>query len=483
MRTRALASIWFLMFFLGVLPLIISLWSIYLPIYMKVLGLLLPSIGIVIGIINVFRAENQEKRDFVITIATTLTMLLLYQIFENLFSEGSNTIHFNYWSFFYIAAYFSFLGISIKRIIIDYKYITKSSFFIGIALVSFSTVVVSPILSYFYNVLGQTFTSSEFVVLVIVLIVDFIAFAILAILLTLYLRLKYGYYWLFLAIGFAMMIFRDVSRIYSIILVGEFQPLTPDVLSFIFYSTMITGLIASYDPTFEVKTWRNIDMEREFYKQRYEEIEYLSKDLLTVTELWYHDIQNDLSVINNAMELYEETSTTNFLNMIKKRVGLMEERQKKFETPAHILDSLRIQPTDLHILDGIQRSFSGINLNLPSDPVYVKANKLLFPIVLNIVQNAFQQNSDSVQVTITVEEINNVVILKIIDNGIGVPDDLKKKIFLKNFQGNKGGTSGMGLYLAKLTLAKFGGSVSIEDNKPSGAVFIIELDRIDLKNK
>ncbi|GAH38033.1 unnamed protein product, partial [marine sediment metagenome] len=81
----------------------------------------------------------------------------------------------------------------------------------------------------------------------------------------------------------------------------------------------------------------------------------------------------------------------------------------------------------------------------------------------------------------TVEEMNNTVFLKVIDNGIGVTDDLKKKIFLKNFQGNKGGTSGMGLYLAKLTLAKFGGTISVEDNMPSGAVFIIKLEKIEYK--
>ncbi|MHA1552266.1 MAG: sensor histidine kinase, partial [Candidatus Heimdallarchaeaceae archaeon] len=168
---------------------------------------------------------------------------------------------------------------------------------------------------------------------------------------------------------------------------------------------------------------------------------------------------------------------------IKKRVGLMEERQKKFETPAHILDSLKIQPTNLNILDGIQRAFSGVDLILPVESVYVKANKLLFPIVLNVVQNAFQQNSDSVQVSITVEEMNSTVILKIIDDGIGVPDGMKDKIFLKNFQGNIGGTSGMGLYLAKLTLAKFGGRISVEDNEPSGAVFNIELERSISNNK
>ncbi len=482
LRTRVLTSIWATMFIMSVIPMIISLWGVESSIYLHILKFFLPTLGIILGILIIFLAKNKDTRIFSITITTTLIMLVIFELFDYFLNEDPTKLSANYWTFFYIAAYFSFLGISIDRIIKDYRYLTKSSFFIGIAIVSLTTVVITPILSYSYRVLGDIFTPIEFSLFVTFLVVLLISFVILSILMVLYSRMKYGYHWFFIMAGFLIMLFRDLSRIYSMTILSELQVLTPDVLNFIFYSTMITALIATFHPDFKIQSVRDIDMEREFYKQRYEEIEYLSKDLLTVTELWFHDLQNDLSVINNAMELYGETSKTNYLAMISKRVGLMEERQKKYETPAHILNSLKIQPTNLNILDGIQRAFNHVDLILPAESVYVKANKLLFPIVLNVVQNAFQQNPDSVQVIITAEEINSTVFLKIMDNGIGVSDDLKTKIFLKNFQGNKGGASGMGLYLAKLTLAKFGGSISVEDNKPSGAVFIIKLDRIDLSD-
>ncbi len=457
---------------------IIRLWGLYSYLYIYALSFFLPTVGGILGIITIFKAKNKDTRIFSIAITFSLIMLLIFEFFDYYLNENPTILTLNYWTIFHIAAYFPFLGISIDRIIKDYKYITKALFFIGIAIVSLSTVIVSPTLYYSYGKLGQHITTSELAVFVTFIIVELISFVVLIILMVLYSRMKYGYHWLFITAGFLIMLFRDLSSVYSMAIQEELQVLTPDVLNFIFYSTMITALIATFNPDFKIQSMRDIDMEREFYKQRYEEIEYLSKDLLTVTELWFHDLQNDLSVINNAMELYDETSETSFLDMINNRVGLMEERQKKFETPTHILNSLKIQPTNLNILDGIQRAFNGVNLTLPAEPVYVKANKLLFPIVLNVVQNAFQQNSDSVQVSIIVEEMNSTVILKIIDNGIGVPDGLKNQIFLKNFQGNKGGTSGMGLYLAKLTLAKFGGCISVEDNKPSGAVFNIKLERI-----
>ncbi len=468
---------------MSILPLIISLWGLHSNLYMDTLSFLLPSIGGIIGIAAIFKAEGRDKKIFSFVITFSLLMLLIFEVFDYFLNDDPTILSVNYWTIFYIASYFSFLVISIHRIIKDYKYMSKESFFVGISVVGLTTVIVSPILTYSYKEIGRSFTTLDIVFFATVLVIGFISFVILSILLLLYSKMKYSYYWLFVIIGLVIMAFRDLSRVYSMLISGELQVLTPDVLNFIFYSTMIIALIAAFDPDFKIQSMRDIYMEREFYKQRYEEIEYLSKDLLTVTELWFHDLQNDLSVINNAMELYGETSKSSFLDMINKRVGLMEERQKKFETPAHILNSLKIQPTNLNILDGIQRAFNGVSLTLPVKPVHVKANKLLFPIVLNIVQNAFQQNSDTVQVTIAVEEMNNTVFLKIIDNGIGVADDLKNKIFLKNFQGNKGGASGMGLYLAKLTLTKFGGSISVEDNMPSGAVFIIKLERIESKNE
>jgi two-component system sensor kinase len=50
---------------------------------------------------------------------------------------------------------------------------------------------------------------------------------------------------------------------------------------------------------------------------------------------------------------------------------------------------------------------------------------------------------------------------------------VKEKIFDEGFSyGERRGT-GLGLYLVKKTMERYGGSVRVEDNKPQGAVFVL----------
>lgn len=57
----------------------------------------------------------------------------------------------------------------------------------------------------------------------------------------------------------------------------------------------------------------------------------------------------------------------------------------------------------------------------------------------------------------------------------GEIDELKHKVFEKGFYHGHSGHTGLGLYIVKNTISDFGGFVYIEDNKPNGAIFIINL--------
>jgi signal transduction histidine kinase len=255
----------------------------------------------------------------------------------------------------------------------------------------------------------------------------------------------------------------------------------PNVVNFIFYSTMIVGLITLFDPDFELKTIQNIEMEREYYRTRYKELDTLSKDLITVTEFWFHDLHNDLNVINNAFELYEESSDKKFKKMFTDRLTLIEERLKRFESPASILDSLKIKPTSIMSLLDIQKAYENVNIQRPEKDIYVKANELLFPTILNIIHNSFQHSGSNTEVSVLIEEMEEKekIVISIKDDGKGIPDEMKDKVFHKNFKFGDEGASGMGLYLAKITIDKYGGKITLEDNIPKGALFKIELDKIE----
>lgn len=66
------------------------------------------------------------------------------------------------------------------------------------------------------------------------------------------------------------------------------------------------------------------------------------------------------------------------------------------------------------------------------------------------------------------------VMVEISDNGPGIRDEDKEKLFLPYFSTRKDGT-GLGLAIAHRVIQEHGGRIRVRDNKPRGTVFTIEL--------
>jgi two-component system nitrogen regulation sensor histidine kinase NtrY len=66
------------------------------------------------------------------------------------------------------------------------------------------------------------------------------------------------------------------------------------------------------------------------------------------------------------------------------------------------------------------------------------------------------------------------VVLEVIDNGPGIPDDQKGRVFDPYFTNKKGGT-GLGLAIVNSIVADHQGRIRIFDNIPSGVRFVVEI--------
>ncbi|MCF8464454.1 MAG: HAMP domain-containing histidine kinase [Flavobacteriales bacterium] len=103
-------------------------------------------------------------------------------------------------------------------------------------------------------------------------------------------------------------------------------------------------------------------------------------------------------------------------------------------------------------------------------------------IVINLIDNAIKYGAGSqVTVEISVSGTDSIEFL-VADQGEGIPNSEKKKVFDRFYRrGNEDvrqtkGT-GIGLYLVKLLVEKHDGTITIQDNKPSGAKFSVMLPR------
>jgi signal transduction histidine kinase/CheY-like chemotaxis protein len=121
----------------------------------------------------------------------------------------------------------------------------------------------------------------------------------------------------------------------------------------------------------------------------------------------------------------------------------------------------------------------------PADEAYVLADRLrLRQVLLNVVANAVKYNHRGGWVRVSVGPgSGNRLQFRIADSGSGIPED-KLDLLFTPFErlgaelGQTEGT-GLGLALSKGLMERMGGSIRAENAADGGAVFVLELDRVD----
>ncbi len=97
-------------------------------------------------------------------------------------------------------------------------------------------------------------------------------------------------------------------------------------------------------------------------------------------------------------------------------------------------------------------------------------------VIMNIVDNAIQamQSKGGISIAISHHAASNRVYVDIADNGPGIREEDKEKLFLPYFSTRRDGT-GLGLAIASRVITEHRGYIRIRDNEPTGTIFTIEL--------
>ncbi|MEG1241813.1 MAG: sensor histidine kinase KdpD [Oscillospiraceae bacterium] len=106
--------------------------------------------------------------------------------------------------------------------------------------------------------------------------------------------------------------------------------------------------------------------------------------------------------------------------------------------------------------------------------------RLIVQVIINIVDNAIKYTPQNSTITISVKKRNHLVSLEIADDGNGLSDEEKSKIFEMFYTANSSSADsrrglGLGLALCKSIITAHGGEISVSDNKPRGTIFTFTL--------
>jgi len=144
------------------------------------------------------------------------------------------------------------------------------------------------------------------------------------------------------------------------------------------------------------------------------------------------------------------------------------------------------QPADLNeIVEGALAMFNGrldgINLHrtLAADlPKVMADSEAIKRAVANLVDNAAEALHDSIvreiEISTALVASRDAVEIAVADTGHGVTRELKEKLFLPYFSTKRRGT-GLGLAIVSRIIEDHHGSIRVEENRPVGTRFIVEL--------
>ena len=218
------------------------------------------------------------------------------------------------------------------------------------------------------------------------------------------------------------------------------------------------------------------------------ELEEQRDDLDLLNQMLRHDIRNDLQLVEGHAELLRahldddaQGHLDTVLEAAEDAVALTRTAGELSETMLAVdpaTERIALAPTLRDAVESLRESYPGavVDVDEPLPEVGVTADEMLDSVFRNILRNAVQHNDKEVpEVDVSTNNEDGRVEVRIADNGPGIPDEQKPTVFGKGQKGLESNGSGIGTYLVKTLVSRYGGDVWIEDNDPEGTVFVVSL--------
>jgi PAS domain S-box-containing protein len=238
---------------------------------------------------------------------------------------------------------------------------------------------------------------------------------------------------------------------------------------------------AVHDITERKEREKALEEQKNLVEKRKEQIQFFNS-------LLRHDMLNSMTVIRgNAGRLVDElpegearddaekihsraddiVDLTNRVRSVLRRITEEGSRELAPYDLAEIAEERGGDIGDVYDVD--------VTVETPEE-AYVEADEFLDDVVDNLLINAVEHNDkEEPRVDLTVERGDETTVLRVADNGPGIPDRMKEAVFGQGEKGRSSGGVGFGLYFVESMVSEYGGDVRVKDNEPEGAVVVVEL--------
>lgn len=186
---------------------------------------------------------------------------------------------------------------------------------------------------------------------------------------------------------------------------------------------------------------------------------------LTEKQEWYVS-----DILNHTTEMF--AAIDNFIQAARLEGGELFLRKEKVKPDDAIEEAIN----SISFLANARNAevvFEKSKKKIPSifaDPVVLKQT------LINLIYNSCKYHRGRAKIEVEAQKENNSIKFSVKDNGIGVPEDEKDKVFTKFFRGKEARLIdakgyGLGLYVSKAMLRALGGEIGFNSQPNKGSTF------------
>lgn len=205
-----------------------------------------------------------------------------------------------------------------------------------------------------------------------------------------------------------------------------------------------------------------------------------------------HELRTPVSIIKGACEYaekYDETAEERqeTISMIHRQALKMSDLISKLLSMTRLeqgTESAHMEALDfgelLHSVceaQGYDRD--RLLLTIPEQIIVMADSVLLSQLVRNLIENAFKYGKSEGHVWVSLEKSEKEILLRVRDDGIGIPAEEQEKIWKRFYQvdvsHSKEGGAGLGLALVQQIARLHGGYMTLESEPDSGSTFALHL--------
>jgi len=227
---------------------------------------------------------------------------------------------------------------------------------------------------------------------------------------------------------------------------------------------------------------------------REEELARRNDQLEFVNSLLRHDIQNSMTIIRARGEALSESLADREAEYARTVVDQSDDVIALIDQFRVLLDALTDRRDDntkaVQLSAVLEDRLSTLETTHPEttvstdipEGVMVNADEMIGNVLGNVLRNAVEHNDTATPtLDVSVTERERRVVVRIADDGPGVPDAEKETIFRRGNRGLKESDigSGFGLFFVDTMIEKYGGEITVTDNEPRGAVFTLSFRKCE----